>query len=120
VLFYERHVGKIPNGYEVHHICEKPACVNPQHLTVVTRKQHMDTDGREPYGNSRAGSKVKRITFNGETLTLPEWSKRLGLHSDTVYRRIYAYGWPEELAVSTPFVRYRRAGKPANVIEAAQ
>lgn len=33
---YELHVGPIPAGYQVDHLCRVPACVNPEHLEAVT------------------------------------------------------------------------------------
>ena len=32
--------GPIPDGYEIHHICGKRACVNTGHLQLVTRSEH--------------------------------------------------------------------------------
>lgn len=29
-----------PHGFMLHHICHNPACVNPDHLAVVTRRGH--------------------------------------------------------------------------------
>lgn len=46
-LAYEILVGPIPHGREVHHSCENKACVNPGHLELVTRREHM---GRHPEG----------------------------------------------------------------------
>ncbi len=43
-----------------------------------------------------------RITYNGETLTLTEWARRLGTNITTVRNRIKLYGWSQEEAVSTP------------------
>lgn len=37
---YERAVGPIPEGLELHHVCENPRCVRPDHLVPVTRKNH--------------------------------------------------------------------------------
>lgn len=37
---YEQWVGPIPGGYEVHHVCETPLCVNPDHLQALTPRQH--------------------------------------------------------------------------------
>lgn len=33
--------GEIPAGHEIDHLCQVPACVNPAHLQVVTRQQHV-------------------------------------------------------------------------------
>lgn len=38
---YELLVGPIPAGHHLHHRCEQPACVNPEHLEVVTPSAHV-------------------------------------------------------------------------------
>jgi hypothetical protein len=35
-FFYEHHVGPIPEGLHLDHLCRTPACVNPDHLEPVT------------------------------------------------------------------------------------
>ncbi len=35
--FYEHHVGPIPAGLTLDHLCRNRRCVNPQHLEPVTR-----------------------------------------------------------------------------------
>ena len=47
---------------------------------------------------------VKRYTFNGETLILTEWAKRLNLNYGTLITRIRD-GWSAEKALSTPTIR---------------
>lgn len=39
---YEWNIGKIPPGMEIDHRCHNRACVNPEHLRPVTRKQNME------------------------------------------------------------------------------
>jgi DNA-binding XRE family transcriptional regulator len=39
-LIWERHRGPVPEGRELHHICENRGCVNPYHLQPVTRAEH--------------------------------------------------------------------------------
>jgi len=33
--------GDIPEGYDLHHVCENTLCVNPEHLQPVTKRQHI-------------------------------------------------------------------------------
>ena len=40
-LVYEVLVGEIPEGKELHHLCENPICCNPDHLMVVTHAENM-------------------------------------------------------------------------------
>jgi hypothetical protein len=38
--FYETLVGPIEDGLHLHHRCEKPGCVNPDHLVPLTNSEH--------------------------------------------------------------------------------
>ena len=38
---YELAVGPVPPKHDLHHTCENRRCVNPDHLAVVTRSEHM-------------------------------------------------------------------------------
>ena len=40
--------------------------------------------------------KRKPFSFNGLTLSLPEWAVRLGVSRSTLAQRLYVYGWPIE------------------------
>lgn len=45
-VLYEILRGPIPNGYECHHLCGNRSCINPNHIELVTRSEHMQLDGR--------------------------------------------------------------------------
>jgi hypothetical protein len=38
---YVMHKGTIPPGHDIHHICNTPLCVNPDHLAALTRADHL-------------------------------------------------------------------------------
>lgn len=42
-VYYEIYVGLVPEGKELHHRCEQPSCVNPDHLEPLTRAEHAQT-----------------------------------------------------------------------------
>jgi hypothetical protein len=49
------------------------------------------------------------ITFDGETMIVTDWARRLGIKRTTLEQRINSYGWSVERALTTP-VRPRRKG----------
>ncbi len=48
----------------------------------------------------------RRVSFNGETLSLPDWAGRLGLTRESLRDRLDS-GWTVEKALSTPAIRKR-------------
>ena len=53
---------------------------------------------RQQSANMRSN---RRLTFNGETLTLTDWSRRTGLGVTTIRERLRR-GWSVEVALTTP------------------
>lgn len=43
--YYEMHVGRIPEGLQIDHLCGIRACVNPAHLEPVTQEENMRRAG---------------------------------------------------------------------------
>lgn len=43
----------------------------------------------------------RRLTLNDETMTITEWSKKIGISAETIAKRIDKYGWPIEKALTT-------------------
>lgn len=71
-------IGDIPDGMEIDHMCHNRACVNPDHLRPVTRKQNTEnvvganrnnkTSGlRNVYLDRRSGRWMVRIAHNGHS-----------------------------------------------------
>lgn len=91
-LIYERNVGPIPNGYEVHHKCVNPPCCNPKHLEAVTHQQNMlATPNNAAARNAskdkcpKCGGPYTRKDGRGTRICGPcwaknhkEWKKRVG------------------------------------------
>ena len=59
-LFYLHHVGPIPSGREVHHVCRNRGCVNPLHLRAVTRAENTQ-DGASAKLTPDAVQEIRRV-----------------------------------------------------------
>ena len=40
-LSYEMYIGSIPEGYDVHHVCREPACIESTHLEIIEHAKHV-------------------------------------------------------------------------------
>jgi hypothetical protein len=62
--FYEKHVGPIPAGLELDHLCRNRLCCNPEHLEAVTRTENL----RRGFGPAAINAR-KTHCVNGHPLS---------------------------------------------------
>jgi len=70
--FYEEKYGDIPNDKECHHVCANRACVNPDHLEILTHREHFDRDPAMQAGADRvfgAENRAKTHCLRGHPLS---------------------------------------------------
>ena len=72
-------IGRIRRGYE-------PI------MALTTPLRHTHTRKPEPI----------ILTYNGETMNLSEWARKLNVKFDMLWRRLKVYGWSPEKTLSTP------------------
>jgi len=51
-----------------------------------------------------------RLTFNGKTQTIAEWSRELGIGQTTITQRLYSYGYSVERALGEPVKKRNNIG----------
>jgi hypothetical protein len=84
------HVGPCPPGFTIERIDNEKGYF-PGNVKWTSRKeQRANRRPTRPWG--------RKVTFNGETLYLMQWSKRLGITQKLLYKRVFERGWPIEKA----------------------
>lgn len=95
---YDFNKGAIPEGLIVRHMCDNPACVNPNHLELGTHKENTQDMMQRGRGRWPKGREHYRNKFTDEDrvliaqlvgkgwFTLEEIATRLGVAISTVHK----------------------------------
>jgi len=69
-IAYEHFKGPIPKGMHVHHVCEVKVCVNPDHLMIMTPREHKAYHLPEEckHGHPLKGDniQIEKMNYRGE------------------------------------------------------
>jgi hypothetical protein len=88
---YEMLKGKIPNGYELDHLCRNPSCVNPEHLEPVTHAENCRRGSRAILNNAIV-SRIREI-FKTEHPTISALARQFGVSRRTIRSVIRRESW---------------------------
>ncbi len=65
--------GKIPEGMEVCHKCDNPACINPDHLFVGTRQDNIDDREHKGRNIVKVGEEQPRAKLSKKSVKDARW-----------------------------------------------
>ncbi len=76
-MYYSEFKGEIPDGMEVCHKCDTPACVNPDHLFLGTHHENMMDSSKKGRIRTtpRSGTRHHKAVFDNESLKYIRTSK---------------------------------------------
>lgn len=104
-LSYEVWNGNIPDGYEVCHKCDNPACINPDHLFVGTRQDNIDDRERKGRNVIKIGEEQPRAKLTKKIVKDARWehaykgtsfqrlANRYGVNKKTIENAINKVTW---------------------------
>lgn len=78
---YERLRGPIPDGMVLDHLCRNRACVNPDHMDVVTQRTNCRRGERAKYSREDI-EKARKLAL---AMPVKEVARRLGIPMGTIY-----------------------------------
>ena len=80
-VYYERYRGPIPENMVIDHLCRNTACVNPDHMEVVTQTENIQRGSRAIL-NPEMVAHIRRDYGNGKKIS--EIAKKYGIPYMTV------------------------------------
>lgn len=90
--------GPIPDGMNVLHRCDNPACVNPDHLFVGTQRDNV----RDMVAKDRAWWSSVVTLYDGTRVSLSEACQWLAVPYSQTKQRISKLGWTVGRALAAP------------------
>lgn len=116
-LAYSRYGGRGIKVCERWHIFENFLADMGKRPTAHHSLDRIDNDGdycpencrwatRRQQTNNRRGNRI--LTHNGESLTVSQWSRKLGIKTATIISRLNIHGWSVEKTLSTPVRRAKK------------
>lgn len=81
-------MGKRPSGCSIERI-DNNGPYSPENCRWATKTEQ---------ANNKRNN--RRITFRGKTKTISEWSERIGIKRNTLYKRLYVRKWPIDKALT--------------------
>jgi hypothetical protein len=89
-IFYEQAKGPIPPGKQLDHLCRNRACVNPEHLEVVTNFENQRR-GRKPKLTEEAIREIRAATPHYGYAT--DLARKFDVNPSTIHRVRSGRSW---------------------------
>lgn len=91
---YELHVGPIHEGMQLDHLCRNRACVNPEHLEVVTQTVNIRRGASAKLSMETAYAIRQRYAEGG--ITAYQLAEQYGVVATCIYKVISGHTWKHE------------------------